>query len=1034
MHFEEIAGAARWRGIGPQRGGRTVAVAGDPHQKQVFYFGACAGGIWKTTSGGLHWDNVSDGFIKTSSVGAVAVASADSNVVYAGMGESCVRSNVSHGDGVYRSEDGGRSWWHCGLEDTRHIARVRVDPRDPDLVYVGALGHIFGDNDTRGVFRSRNGGKTWERVLQCGPRSGASDLVLDPLNPRVVFAGMWQARRSPWGFSSGGPDGGLFRSTDEGNTWLDLTKHARGLPRAMTGRIGVAASAAREGRVWAIIEAIEGGGIYRSDDHGDSWILVNDDRDPRQRPWYFHHLTADPTDGDTIYAMSVDTWRSDNGGRTFDYVAAPHLDCHDLWIDPQDGSRMIIATDGGAAVSFDHGLSWSSISNQATAQMYTVVTDAQSPYRVYGTQQDATSISVPSRSHVGVITSQDWADFGGGESGTVALNPDDPTFIYCGLYTGILHRYDHRNKRLTDITVWPVSSDGQAAADQVYRFNWTFPLLLSPHDPGGAMAPGTLYAGANTVFQSHDRGQSWREISPDLTRGDPATLGPSGGPITADMSSTEVYGTVFALAESPLEAGLLWAGSDDGLVHVRRPNHDWQRLSIPQLPEFALISWIEASPHDAGTAYLAATRYKLDDETPYVYTTKDYGISWRRIDGSLPRAAITRVVREDPARAGLLYLGTETGVWVSPNSGDSWHSLQGTLPVSPIYGLSIREGDLIAGTHGRSFWILDDLEPVRQAAALTKNNRDKVVLFTPRDRAQLLNRPGIESPANFTKGRNYRNFGGQAIAYIRDAAGRMTFPDNGTNPDDGIVVWFWLDGPADFATLTFLDEHGVTVAERRISANPGLNRFVWDTRYPSVTPLPRDMTSHKALDGPLAAPGSYTVKLEVGGCRVVDRFSIMKDPQVDCSNEDLIEQRDLLLRIRDALDLAHRTEIQIRLVKDQLTRARERIAASAPAKQLSEQLDKTAADLQVIEDRLFEYRNVSLRDTHKYPMRVNGKLAYLRRTVATNAGKPTAQSYAVFEDLSRQLQSCAADFEQLRTSRLSALHEAALAAGLRFFD
>ena len=717
-----------WRCIGPFRGGRVVAVAGDPRDHNVFYFGACAGGVWKTYDAGTYWENISDGFFNSAAVGAIAVAESDPNVVYAGTGEACIRSDVSHGDGAYRSTDAGKTWQHVGLDDTRHIARIRVHPQDPDLVYVAALGHAFGPNGQRGVFRSRDGGKSWDHVLSKSDKAGAIDLSMDANNPRVLYAAIYEVLRTPWSLTSGGPDTALLRSTDGGDTWADLTA-SPGMPGGIKGRIGVAASPARDGRVWAIVEA-EDGGLFRSDDRGDTWERVCDDAKVRQRPFYHHHIFADPKDPETMWVLAIQAWKSTDGGRTFTIATSPHNDHHDLWIDPANPHRMVQGNDGGACVSLNDGVTWSTIYNQPTSQFYHLTTDTQFPYRVYGTQQDNTAISVPSRSGKRSILWQDCYPVGSSESGYIAVRPDDPNIVYSGAMGsapgggGTLLRYDHGTGQTRIITVWPEILYGKGAKDQKYRFQWTYPIVISPHDPG------VLYAAGNHVFRSTDDGTSWEEISPDLTRNDPSKGQPGGGPITRDVAGCEHYCTIFSFAESPHEPGVFWAGSDDGVVHISRDGgSSWDNVTPPALQEWATVSMIEVSPHDAATAYVAAVRYKLDDYRPYLYKTNDYGASWSTISDGFPDQEFTRVIREDPAVRGQLYVGTETRVYVSLDGGGSWEPLQLNMPVAPIYDLAIKDGDLVAATHGRSFWILDNLTYLRQLGEKALGN--EAHLFQP---------------------------------------------------------------------------------------------------------------------------------------------------------------------------------------------------------------------------------------------------------------------------------------------------------------
>ncbi|HKV43307.1 MAG TPA: glycosyl hydrolase, partial [bacterium] len=763
----------RWRLVGPFRGGRVVAVAGDPERAQVFYFGSTGGGVWRTDDGGWTWANISDGFLATASVGALAVSPSDPNVIYVGMGESCIRGNVAHGDGVYRSSDGGKTWRNVGLADTRHIARIRVHPRDHNLVYVAAFGHVYGPNPERGVHRSADGGRTWQRILFRHDRAGACDLSMDVTNPRIMYAAIWEAHRTPWGLSSGGPGSGLFKTTDGGETWTELTD-APTLPRGILGRIGVAVSPARSDRVWAIVEAEEGG-IFRSDDGGATWMCVNSDREPRQRPFYFSHIFADPTDAETIYIGNLDLWKSVDAGRTFARKSLPHGDHHDLWIDPRNPQRMINGSDGGASISLNGGDSWSTIYNQPTAEMYHITTDSRFPYRIYGAQQDNTTICLPSWSSDGAITSSTYYDVGASESGYIAVRPDDPDIVYGGIFEGMLTRYDHRNGEVRDITVWPENPAGYGAESLKYRFQWTFPIVISPHDPR------ILYATGNRVFRTANEGASWDVISPDLTRNDRSKLVPSGGPVTRDNVGTEYYCTIFAFAESPLQAGVLWAGSDDGLIHCSRDGGTtWQNATPVSLPEWALISIIEPSPHDPGTAYVAATRYKLDDLHPYLLKTHDYGKTWHPIVRGIPEDLVTRAIREDPARRGLLYAGTERGVFFTLDDGAQWHPLQNNLPVVPIHDLVVKDDDLVVATHGRSFWILDDLSPLRQITE--EIARAGVHLFRPRAATRL-----NAHPLSFRKGgaRVYGRVGGLGVTAREMADGPAVLLDAGENPPGG---------------------------------------------------------------------------------------------------------------------------------------------------------------------------------------------------------------------------------------------------------
>ena len=670
-----LLGAVDWRCIGPPRGGRVLAVAGDPVDQATFYFGAVAGGVWKTDDAGLYWQNISDGFLNTPSVGAIAVSDSDPNVIYAGTGEACLRLDISYGDGVYRSTDRGNTWTHLGLEDTRHIGRVRIHPNNPDIAYVAALGHAFGPNKQRGVFRTTDGGKTWEHVLFKSENAGAVDLSMDPSNPRILYASIWQVSRNFWNLENGGPESGLYRSTDGGDTWTEITNNP-GMPGGIKGRIGVSVSPAKSGRVWATVDA-EDCGVYRSDDGGDTWELMTGERDLQGRPWYYSHIFADPQDAETVWIMNFKAWKSVDGGRNFTEVGIPHGDNHEIWIDPRNTRRMVQGNDGGACVSLNGGDSWSTIYNQPTSQFYHLTTDNEFPYRVCATQQDNAAISVPSRSHKTAIPWADCYSVGTSESGHIVVDPKDSNVIISGGIGsspgggGNLLRYDHSTGQTRLITVWPELYYGSGAGAMKYRFQWTFPIQYSPHDPN------VLYVAANVLFRSTDEGNSWEQISPDLTRDDAAKQAPSGGPLVKDTSGAETYCTIFAFAESPHERGVFWVGSDDGLVHIsRNGGESWDPITPEGLPEWTMISMIEPSLHDPATAYMACTRYKLDDNTPMLYKTSDYGQTWTNISGNIPAHDYTRVIREDPGRMGLLYAGTETGVYVSFDDGGAWQPLR----------------------------------------------------------------------------------------------------------------------------------------------------------------------------------------------------------------------------------------------------------------------------------------------------------------------------------------------------------------------
>lgn len=1035
--------ALEWRCIGPYRGGRVVAVAGDPSEAAVFYFGACAGGVWKTDDAGTYWYNVSDGFFRTAAVGALAVADADANVIYAGMGECCIRGNVSHGDGLYKSTDRGQTWRHLGLEDSRHVARIRVHPHNPDLIYVAALGHAFGPNLQRGVFRSADGGRNWQHILFRSDKAGAIDLSMDPHNPRVLYAAMWEAQRTPWSLTSGGPDSSLYKSTDGGDTWSELTDNP-GLPKGLKGRIGVAVSPAKPDRVWALVEA-EDGALFRSDDGGATWQRLSDDRNLRLRFWYYGHVFADPQDPDTVYVLNIQAWKSIDGGRTFTQLTTPHGDNHDLWIDPHNPQRMIEGNDGGACVSFNGGASWSPIYNQPTAQFYHVTTDTRFPYHVYGTQQDNTAMCVPSRSEKGAILSSQCYPVGSSESGYIAVRPDQPDVVYSGAIGsapgggGVMLRYDHATEQVRIITVWPEMYGGWGAKDLKYRFQWTYPIVLSPHDPN------VLYAAGNMLFRSSDEGMSWEAISPDLTRQDATKLEPSGGPIAKDTTGAEHYCTIFAFVESQHEPGVFWVGSDDGLIHLSRDGgQTWDNVTPQGLPEWTLISMIEVSPHDAATAYVAATRYKLDDTQPYLYKTHDYGKTWQKITVGIPECDFTRVIREDSGRRGLLYAGTETGLYISLDDGASWQSFQGNLPVVPIYDLVIKEHDLVAATHGRSFWVLDDLTPLHQ---LTDQVRQAAAhLFAPRPTYRLP--PPMGYGRQPGPGKNYMLAQGVPATYYEATTPtgqiRRMFVDAGKNPPDGVIVTYYLGQPPEGeVTLSFFDVQGQLIKrfssmatngqtnaseakEPCVPTEVGLNRFVWNLRYPDAQRVPGDVTTDRSLTGPLAPPGTYQVQLAVSGRTYTASFELCKDPRVSATQADFEAQFNLLLQIRDKLSETHEAINRLRSVRQQVeqwVRHAEGASSNQAAAEAVRDTAKGLTDkLTAIEAELIQSRARVQQDQLNFPTRLNAKLSGLTSVVASADGAPTRQAYDVFHDLSIRIDQQLIQLQEVLEKDLAALN------------
>ena len=1040
-----LLGSLEWRTIGPFRGGRVPAVVGHPTEQATFFFGACGGGVWKTTDAGVYWENISDGYFTTSSIGAIAIADSDPNVIYVGTGETSIRGDVIHGDGVYKSTDGGQTWAHVGLRDSQAISTVRIHPQNADIVYVAVLGHVWGSNDERGVYRTTDGGKTWEQVLFRSPGAGAIDLTIDPGNPRHLVAALWDAQRYPYQLRSGGPDSSIYQSFDGGDTWTDITRNA-GLPTGTLGKIGVAISPASPNRIWALIEA-EDGALFRSDDRGATWQRVSDNGDLRRRAWYYTHIFADPSDADTVWVLNLKCWKSIDGGRTFTAVPTPHGDNQDLWIDPTNSERMIEGNDGGANVSLNGGRTWSSIYNQPTGQFYHVTTDNRTPFNVYGSQQDNTALGGASSSARGAITLNDWFQPGGGESGYIAIKPTDENIIFGGAIgsgagNGRLLKYNHETKASSIHTVWPeVTGMGRGAEALKYRFQWTFPISFSPHDPD------TLYVTSNVVHRSTDDGMSWEVISPDLSHNDPATLGPSGGPISRDNTGAEAYGTVFAFVESPHERGFFWAGTDDGRLHTSEGGNDWTDVSIPSLPERAMISIIEVSPHDAATAYVAATRYKHDDFTPYLYKTTDYGQTWTLITNGIPENDFTRVIREDPNRKGLLYAGTETGVYVSFDDGAHWQRLNGdesvagrgrSLPLTPVYDLIVKGTDLIVATHGRAFWILDDLTVLHQLADEVSGSA--LTLLAPRT-VERFTREG--RPGDYTAGyKAYGRFGGMMATSIQKTRENgeleVRFLDAGSNPPYGAVIHYWLQtAPEGAVTVTFKDADGNEVRSftssgsgQRPTAKAGMNRFVWNLRRPSAASVAGSLSSPlggltpDALFGPVVVPGTYTVELTADGQSQSQTFEVVADSRISASQEDLQVQHDLLIEIRDQVSKVHQSVERLRTLRDQVGSWAARVDDDGVKQQASE----IRETLDTIELELIQPQ---AGDPRVFPSGVNEKLASLTGMIANADSRPAAQYFEVFAKLREESDAQVAALQSVVDNQIAAFNKAVLAAGVQ---
>ncbi len=998
----------QWRLIGPFRGGRVLAVTGVPGQPRTFYFGAVSGGVWKTTDAGNTWTPLFD-HEPIASIGAIAVAPSDPNIVYVGTGESDPRADISYGDGMYKSLDGGKTWQHIGLAHSRHIAAIVVDPNNPNRVFAAALGHIFDANSERGVYRSLDGGKTWQRVLYVNDNTGADEVAFDPRNPHILFAAMWQVRRQPWGFTSGGPGSGLYRSLDGGKTWQHLSGH--GFAEGTLGKIGVAI-AANGRRVYAQVEA-QKGGLYVSNDLGRTWTLINSDQNFRQRAWYFTHIFADPVNVNTLYELNVGFFRSTDGGRTFTRMHAPHGDNHALWIAPHHPERMIVGNDGGATVSLNHGKTWSTLDNQPTAQFYHVATDTRFPFYIYGAQQDNSSVAIASQSKWGAIGARDWYPVGGGESGYILPDPLDPRIVYAGSYFGILTRFDLRTAEVQDISLWPDDTDGQPAAGLKYRFTWTMPLAFSPQDPH------TLYFAAQYLFATQNGGMSWRRISPDLTRNDKNKQQSSGGPITQDNASAEYYDLIYTIAPSPRRAGLIWVGTDDGLIQLtRNGGKSWANVTPPSLPAWSKISLIEPSPFHAGSAYAAINRRKLGDLRPMIYKTSDFGRTWTEIVNGLPGEAVVRVVREDPKKEGLLYCGTELGVFISFDAGAHWQPLQLNLPVSPVRDLAIKDNALIAATHGRAFWALDDLSPLRQITPALAGQ--PAYLFTPAPALRLriphfAVKPGMSLGANPPAGAVIDYYlkaapKGDITLRILDARGRL------------VHAFSSRKLPPLAPIYANLFPHPTHAAHPQLPKKAGLNRFVWNLRYPRPPAIPLAIYDEGDPVGVMALSGAYRVELTVAGHTYTRPLAIRPDPRMQVTPQALAAQQALMFKLNADMTADHRAVLAMQSLDRQLHMLLERLPKTPAAAAVAAAARDLDRRLLAVEHRLYQPKAKASEEMLNFPIEINSKLGYLENSVDSADSAPTAQQLAYDQVLHGQLMQQLAAWQRLKSQHLAALN------------
>ncbi|MCJ7467605.1 MAG: glycosyl hydrolase [Maribacter sp.] len=970
-----------WRNIGPYRGGRSLGSTGSPGRPYEYYFGATGGGLWKTTDGGNEWTPVTDGQITSSSVGAVAVAETNPDIVYIGMGEVQLRGSITQGDGVYKTKDGGKTWRHLGLKETQAIARIRIHPTNPDIVYVAALGHPYGENEERGVIRSKDGGNTWEKVLFVSNKAGAVDLIIDRNDPKVLYASTWQVYRKAWKMWGGGPDCKLWKSVDGGDTWTDLTNNP-GMPAGPIGKIGVTVSPADSNRVWAIVEANEGG-VFRSDDAGKTWERTNDERKLRQRAFYYSRIYADPWDKETVYCLNTGFYKSADGGKTFDTtIKVPHGDNHDLWIDPNNPDRMINSNDGGANVSVNSGKSWTE-QDYITTQLYHVMATSDVPYHVAGAQQDNSTLAIPSddweHMQAGGPNHGWYYEVGGGESGWITQHPVNRDIFYAGSQGALLTRYDRSNGQSRDIQVYPRFFSGEPASALPERWQWTFPIMFAPQDPN------VMYTCSQHVWKTTNDGQTWEKISPDLTYADPTTLEKTGGVITMDMNGPEIYATVFALAPSHHDINTIWAGSDDGKIHITRDGgKSWTDITPKELPKFSRVSIIDESKHRPGTLFVAANRYQVDDREPYVFKTNDYGKTWTKIINGIEKGHFARAIREDPVRQGLLFLATEHGVYFSMNDGELWQSLQLKLPDTPIRDLVVKDNDVVLGSHGRGFWILDDIQPLRQYTDAMKDQ--SAVLFEPTDPIRGLGDATIQY---------YLKEQQDTITFeILDEHDHLINSFTGSKPKyevDPDLPW-WKKGGSSKPTTA-----------------KGINVFKWDMRYPGATEFDGMIIwSGMPQKGPKAPLGNYKVRMKTRDYDKTHSFSIRINPNLKgISEADLQEQFELAQKIVKKTSAANDAVIAIREIRKNVTANKEKISESDFKETMLPFLDKMTA----IEEELYQVKNQSGQDPLNFPIKLNNRLASLRRSVEDGDARPTDGAYQVFNELSAELDNHLTDLK-----------------------
>lgn len=985
----------KYRLVGPFRGGRSGAVCGDYRQKNTFYFGSTGGGVWKTTDGGSNWKNISDKFFG-GSIGSVATAPSDPSIIYVGEGENTLRGNVSEGFGMWRSDDAGRSWKKIGLKDSRHIARIVIHPKNPDIAWVAAIGHLFGNNEERGIFKTVDGGKTWKKVLFADKESGAIDLVMEPGNPTVLYASTWTVKRTAYSLESGGGGSALWKSIDGGDTWKKLNDK-KGFPgKTILGNICMAVSASNPERMYALVES-EKGGLLRSDDAGETWINVSTDPNIRQRAWYFNRIFVDPKNPDIVYALNVGMYRSSDGGKTFKPVNTPHGDHHDLWIDPEDGNRMIVGDDGGAQISFDGGANWSTYYNQPTAQFYRVSTDNHFPYRILGAQQDNSSVRILSRTESDEINQSHWSPTAGFESGYIVADPTNPDIVYGGNYGGFISRFDHKTGENRAISVWPDDPVGAGADVSKYRFQWNFPLFFSPHNPK------KLYAGGNVLFATEDEGATWTALGGDLTTNDKSKQKSSGGPITQDNTGVEVYCTIFTATESSLEKDLLWAGSDDGLIHVSRDGGaHWEDVTPKDAGKWMMWNCVECDPQKKGTAYFVGTKYKMDDFTPYIYKTGDYGKTWERITNGIAPTHFARCLRADQKRPGLLYCGTEYGMYISYDYGNTWKPFQLNLPIVPITDLTIKNNDLVVATQGRSFWVLDDLSIVQQMqSGIAQKN---IFVFPVPD------------------------------AYRMNGSQNLNVKNAGINAPIGVVVKYYLRDvkDSDLVNITILDMNRKPIKSfstkpaepvGKIEVAKGVNQFTWDMNYTEGEKIEGMILEHGSVPGPKAAPGKYYVKIVSNKKDSVETpFNILANPNYKTTQKEYEEQFDFLLTVRDKFSEIQKTIKNIRDIRRQIADFMSRQGKDTTG-EIKTMADSINRKMTKIEEALYQTKAKSSEDVLNYPIRLNDKISGLYDYAASGNYAPTKQVKEAYTELAAQADAELNKFKSILTVDLPKLNQ-----------